>query len=63
MATKKPAAASSEQVEARVLVACHFGKPNDVVTVTAEQAEAGISSGVIDTAADAVAYAKSLAGN
>lgn len=58
MATKKPDA--SAPVKARVLVACSYGKPNDVVLIDASEAEN--ARGLIDTNPDAVAYAESLQG-
>lgn len=58
--TKSAPATDAGVVEARVLVDCEFGAPNDVVTCTAEDAAAGVEAGVLDTNADAVAYAKSL---
>lgn len=62
MARTKTAAAGVEAgaVEARVLVDCEFGAPNDVVSITAEEAAAGVEAGVMDTTPEAVAYAKSL---
>jgi hypothetical protein len=48
-------------VEARVLVSCAFGKPDEVVTLDADTAQAGQDAGQLDTNADAVAYAKALA--
>lgn len=52
--------AQSEAVKARVLVTCAHGKPNDVVTVTPEEAEAGQLAGELDANPAAVAYAESL---
>lgn len=48
------------QVEARVLLACSWGAADDVVTLTKEDAEAGVSAGELDIHPDAVAYAKQL---
>lgn len=46
-------------IKARVLVTCAYGKPNDVIEVDADLAETlGVA---IDTDAEAVAYAESLA--
>lgn len=47
-------------VECRVLTACGFGKPNDVVTVSAEEADQGAAVGELDPHPAAVAYAKTL---
>ncbi|WP_416046683.1 hypothetical protein [Cupriavidus basilensis] len=47
-----------KRIQARVLVAGRFGKPNQVVTVTDE--EAASAAGELDTHPAAVAYAKSL---
>ena len=49
---------SDALVKARVLVFCAYGKPDDVVEVTAEQA----ASSELDAHPDAVAYAESLTG-
>lgn len=54
-----PASKSSKKVKARVLVDCTYGKPNDVVTVTADEAKQ--HAGVLDASPAAVAYAESLA--
>lgn len=48
---------AAETVKARVLVDGAYGKVNDVVEVTAAEAE---SSGELDAHPDAVAYAESL---
>ena len=59
--TKNAAALTSGiSIEARVLVRCAWGNPNDVATVTAEDAEAGRAAGELDPDPQAVAYAKSL---
>lgn len=55
----KPAAKSSKKVKARVLVDCSYGKPNEVITVTADEAKQ--HAGVLDASPAAVAYAESLA--
>lgn len=47
-------------VEVRVLVACAYGSPNDVVTVPAEAVDDGVRANKIDPHPDAVAYAKTL---
>lgn len=59
MAKKQPT--EGAQVEARVLLSCSWGAADDVVTLTREEAEIGVSSGELDTHPDAVAYAKSVA--
>jgi hypothetical protein len=46
-------------IKARVLVNCAYGKPNDVIEVDADLAET--LGTAIDTDAEAVAYAESLA--
>lgn len=56
MATaKKPA-----ETKARVLCAGHFGKPDDVVVIPAEELELALASGQVDIDPEAVAYAESL---
>lgn len=47
-------------VAARVLVDGRFGRCNEVVEVSAVDAEAGVQDGQLDTHPDAVAYARSL---
>jgi hypothetical protein len=59
MARKKPDASGA--VRARVLTDCQLGKANDVVELPAEAVEQMAAFGLIDTDADAVAYAESLA--
>ncbi|MDN4038651.1 hypothetical protein [Massilia sp. YIM B02443] len=51
--------AEAKKKKARVLVACEFGQPNDVVEIDAAQ-EKGLVD-VIDASPEAVAYAESLA--
>ena len=51
--------AEPQKMKARVLVDCELGKCNDVVELDAKQVK-GLA-GVVDTDADAVAYAESLA--
>ena len=58
MARKKPDASGA--VRARVLTDCHLGKANDVVELSAADAEQMAAIGLIDADADAVAYAESL---
>ena len=59
MAKKQPT--DGAQIEARVLLDSSWGSVNDVITVTKEEADAGVAAGEIDIHPDAVAYAKSLA--
>lgn len=56
MATKK--AEKSESTEALVLVDCRFGKCGEVVELPTEDAEVGVTSGVLDTTPAAVAAYK-----
>lgn len=58
MAKKQPT--DGAQIEARVLVDSCWGAPNDVITVTKEEADAGVAAGELDPDPEAVAYAKSL---
>ena len=58
-ATAAAPEAPAETVKARVLVAGAYGKPDDVVEVSAAEAEA---SSELDAHPDAVAYAESLNG-
>ena len=58
MAREKKPIEQTGTVKARVLVACAFGVPDDVVEVTAEQAKAHASE--VDPNPEAVAYAESL---
>lgn len=51
--------AEAKKKKARVLVACELGQPNDVVEIDAAQ-EKGLAD-LVDTSAEAVAYAESLA--
>jgi hypothetical protein len=53
----KSASSTPEKVKARVLTACIYGKPNDVVEVTSAEAAA---SPDLDPHPEAVAYAESL---
>lgn len=53
-------AAAVKTVKARVLSACHYGQPNDVAEVPADQVKAAEADGLIDTNKDAVKYAASL---
>ncbi|WP_156116739.1 hypothetical protein [Massilia sp. 9096] len=55
-ATAKP---ETKKVKARVLVDCDLGKCNDVVEIDPKQVKA--MAGTVDTDAEAVAYAESLA--
>lgn len=60
-ARKSEQDSTSGAVEARVLVACDFGAPNDVVAITPDEAAAGMDAGQLDTTPESVAYAKTLA--
>lgn len=51
--------AEGKGVKARVLVACPFGNPNDVVIVNESQLENGKKDGSLDDDPAAVAYAES----
>ena len=55
---KKDAVAST--VKVRILLACHVGKPNDVIEVPAEVAADLVSGGFADSSRAAVDYAESL---
>lgn len=55
MATKKPV---DDKIKARVLIACEYGQPDDVVEVAKAEA---LASGALDADPAAVAYALSLA--
>lgn len=57
MATKTP---TPQITKVRVLVAGHYGQPDDVVTLPAEQVADAEKSGQVDTDPAAVAYAESL---
>lgn len=59
MAKKQPT--EGAQVEARVLLDCSWGAADQVVTLSKDEADAGVAAGELDTHPDAVAYAKSLA--
>jgi hypothetical protein len=59
MATKNTHEATAT-VKARVLVACAFGAPDDVVELPVAEAQAGQSAGELDTDEAAVAYATLL---
>lgn len=52
--------AEAGAVKARVLTPCAWGEPDDVVEVSAEDAEQGRIAGVLDADPAAVAYAESL---
>jgi hypothetical protein len=53
---------AADQVKARVLTSCSFGEANDVVTLPAADAAAGMAEGILDTTPEAVAYAESIDG-
>lgn len=57
MATAKK---QTGNTKARVLVAGLYGNPNDVVEIAADELDAAIASGQVDTTPEAVAYAKTL---
>jgi len=52
--------AKAKPVKARVLVACQYGQPDDVVTLSAADAKTAEQAGQVDTNKAAVAYALSL---
>lgn len=54
------AAPKVKLIAGRVLVAGRFGKPDDIVQLPKEEAEAAKAAGEIDTTPAAVAYARSL---
>lgn len=56
-----PGAGKEKLVKARVLVACQYGQPDDVVSLTPDAAKLAQSTGQVDTNKAAVAYALSLA--
>ena len=60
MAKTKAAAPVERQVKARVLTPCLYGEANDVVTLSAGDAEQAQTDGLVDTTPEAVAYAESL---
>lgn len=60
MAKNKSTPPEEGQVKGRVLTACHLGKTNDVVTLSAVEAAQAVAQGVLDTNEAAVAYAELL---
>ena len=62
MATKKQTndADAVGSIKARVLMACSFGQPDDVIELPADEAQAGQAAGELDPDPAAVAYAESL---
>lgn len=56
--TQTPAAKGTK---VRVLVDCQHGKPNDVVTLPADEAKAAEKAGLVDTSKPAVSYAEAQA--
>lgn len=48
-------------VRARVLVQCRHGRPDDLVTLPADEAAEGVAAGDLDADPSAVAYAELLA--
>lgn len=61
MAKKQNTPAVEGDVQARVLTDCEYGLPNDVVSLSPAAAQAGSAAGLLDTAAEAVAYAAATA--
>ena len=55
MATKK-----QPPTKARVLVAGHYGQPDDVIELDGEALAQALASGQVDAHPEAVAYAESL---
>lgn len=51
-----------KSVQARVLLDCHVGRIDDVVTLSVAEAKQMEAAGQVDTNKEAVAYAKSLRG-
>lgn len=47
-------------VPVRVLAACQYGQPDDVVEIPADEIEGAKAGGQVDDHPDAVAYARSL---
>lgn len=60
-ANPTPEAAQALPVEVRVLQACVYGAANQVTHVPAGELAAAKADGLVDDAAEAVAYARSLA--
>jgi hypothetical protein len=60
-ATAGPSLSKAKTVKARVLAACFYGEPNDVVEI--EESLAALLPGVIDTNPAAVTCAESLKAN
>lgn len=54
------AAEAAEATEVRVLRACQFGNPDDVVILSGSDLAAAVDAGCVDPHPDAVAYARSL---
>lgn len=52
--------AAEGQVKVRVLTACMYGAANEVAVMAASEAKAAEKDGLVDSNADAVAYAESL---
>lgn len=50
----------SKTLKVRVLVSCHFGEPDDVVSLSADVAKLAEEAGQVDSNKAAVAYALSL---
>ncbi len=47
--------------EARVLCACQYGAPDDVITLSGGDLSDALAAGLVDDNPEAVAYAKTLA--
>lgn len=47
-------------IKARVLTACGYGAPDDVVELPEGDITVGVESGLLDSNPDAVAYAEAL---
>jgi len=59
--TQQPPASAPKGTKVRVLVDCQHGKPNDVITLPADEAKAAEKAGLVDTSKPAVAYAEAQA--
>ena len=57
---KKPADSGGERVKVRVLVRCSWGAPDEVVQLSAADAEHAAQAGEVDPNPAAVAYAETL---
>jgi hypothetical protein len=59
----QPSPQKKKLVKARVLMACEYGEPDDLVEIESSTAKQVEAAGKIDTHKDAVAYAESLPQN